>query len=183
MLKVQYIYLILFSLNFITYSFLHNSKIINRRNNILYDIKSDLTVALKESMKNKETIRLAAVKAMRAAIKQKEVDERIEADDEICIKIFDKMIKQRKDSITSYKDAGRDDLVDIEQGEIDVIMKYMPEQLSEDEVLKIINDTITTVGASSIKDMGKVMGIVKPKIEGRADTGAVGKMIKDILNS
>lgn len=181
-MKLLFIFLILLNIIFITFSYLNHPKMLIRKNLVLYDIKSDLTIALKESMKNKETIRLAAVKAMRAAIKQKEVDERIEADDEICIKIFDKMIKQRKDSITSYKDANRNDLVDIEQGEIDVIMKYMPEQLSQEEVLIIINDTINSVGASSIKDMGKIMGIVKPKIEGRADAGTVGKMIKDILN-
>lgn len=149
----------------------------------LYDIKSNLMDDMKASMKSKDSNRLAAVKAMRASIKQKEVDERIDVDDNMAIEIFTKMVKQRKDSISSYQEANRLDLVESEQNEINVIMEYMPKQLNDDEIKIIINDAISTIGATSIKDMGKVMGIVKDKIAGKADAGAVGKIIKDILNS
>ena len=133
-------------------------------------------------MKAKDTARLAAVKAMRAAIKQKEVDEQKEVDDDGTIEIFTKMVKQRRESVASYKNAGRMDLADAEEGEIKVIMEYMPVQLSEGEVQVIIEAAIAESGAESIKDMGKVMGIVKPKTQGKADTGAIGAKIKEMLN-
>ena len=120
---------------------------------------------------------------MRAAIKQKEVDEQLTVDDAMTVEIFTKMVKQRRESVLSYKQAGRDELVAAEEPEITVIMEYMPEQMSDAEVEGIINDAITQVGATSIKDMGKVMGIVKPKTAGKADTGAIGAKIKAILNS
>ena len=119
---------------------------------------------------------------MRAAIKQKEVDDRIEVDDRGTVEIFTKMVKQRRESVGSYKDAGREELVATEEAEIKVIMEYMPAQLSAEEVETIMNEAIAETGASSIKDIGKVMAIVKPKTAGKADTGAIGGKIKAILN-
>ena len=133
-------------------------------------------------MKAKDKERLAGIRAITTAIKQKEVDERITVDDETAITIMTKLIKQRKESIKSYQDAGRDDLVDAEQKELNVIVTYMPEQLSIEEVSKMIDAAIAEVGASSVKDMGKVMAILRPKLAGKADASEAGDIIKKKLS-
>jgi len=147
-------------------------------------VQADLMNDMKTAMKAKDAGRLVAIKAMRAAIKQKEVDERIEVvTDDMAIEIFSKMLKQRKESIASYQKAGRDDLVAGEQSEVAVIMEYMPVQLSHEEVQTIIDEAIAATCASSIKDMGKVMSIVREKTAGRADPAVLGGKIKAILNN
>ena len=110
-----------------------------------------------------------------------QVDDRVEADDDVAIDVLSKMLKQRRESIASYKEGGRDDLVDEEQFQADVIQEYLPAQLTEEELDAIISEAIAQVGATTIKDMGKVMGIVKPKTQGRADAGALGAKIKGLL--
>jgi uncharacterized protein YqeY len=145
-------------------------------------VQKDLKEDMKASMKAKDGERLTAVKAMRAAISQKEVDERCEVNDAMTVDIFTKMVKQRRESVASYKLAGRPELVMAEENEIAVIMEYMPAQLSDAEVEIIINEAIEATRAASIKDMGKVMAIVKPKTAGKADAGALGKKIKTLLN-
>ena len=120
---------------------------------------------------------------MSAAIKQKEVDERIELDNAQTLAVLDKMLKQRRESIAQYGKAGRDDLVTQEQTEIDLIQHYMPTAMSTDEIDTIVNDAIASSGAASIKDMGKVMGMIKPKLQGRADMASVSQQIKQRLSS
>jgi uncharacterized protein YqeY len=115
---------------------------------------------------------------MSAAIKQREVDERIELDDTQLIVVLDKMVKQRRESIAQFEQAGRNDLIAQEQSELEVIIPYLPAALSEDEITQLIDAALEATGASSIKDMGKVMGQLKPKLQGRADMGAVSAMIK-----
>ncbi len=138
---------------------------------------------IKTAMKAGDKPRLATLRLMSAAIKQKEVDERIELNEEQTLAIFDKLMKQRRESISQYESAGRDDLVAQEEFEANIIKTYMPEALSDDEISAIIVDAISTSGAASVKDMGKVMGLVKPKLQGRADMSSVSKTIKDRLNS
>ena len=116
-----------------------------------------------------------------AAIKQKEVDERIDVDEAQTMAILDKLMKQRRESIVQYEKAGRDDLVAVEQAESTIIQTYLPAALDQSEIDKIVGDAITTTGAASIKDMGKVMGLVKPALQGRADMAAVSKLIKERL--
>jgi uncharacterized protein YqeY len=118
---------------------------------------------------------------MLSAMKQVEVDERIELDDDRVLGILDKMVKQRRESISQYEQGGRDDLASKEKAEIDVIADFLPQPLSEEEIETIINQAISQTGAESMKDMGKVMGIVKPQITGRADMGAVSGKIKTLL--
>jgi len=146
-------------------------------------LKTELTEAMKAAMKSGEKDRLAVIRLMMAALKQVEVDERIELDDTRIITILDKMLKQRRESIEQFDKAGRDDLSDKEHAEIKVIQTFMPQALSEEEITAIIDDAISTTGACSIKDMGKVMGIVKPKMAGRADMGKVSGTIKSRLNA
>lgn len=145
------------------------------RQRILDDIKT--------AMKAGDKSRLATLRLMSAAIKQKEVDERIELGEEATLAIIDKLMKQRRESISQYEAAGRDDLVAQEQAEAEIIKTYLPEALSDDEISAIIAEAIETTGAASVKDMGKVMGMVKPKLQGRADMSSVSKTIKDRLNS
>jgi len=138
---------------------------------------------IKTAMKAGDKPRLATLRLMSAAIKQKEVDERIELDETATIAILDKLLKQRRESISQYSAAGRDDLVAQEQIEAELIQTYLPEAMSEEEILTLIDGAIAETGASSVKDMGKVMAIVKPKMQGRADMSIVSKSIKDRLNS
>ena len=145
-------------------------------------IRDRLNADMKTAMKAKEKERLAAIASMTAAIKQKEVDDRgVEVDDAMTIDLLSKLLKQRRESIQSYTDGGRDELVAEETFAAAVIQEYLPEPLSEDELEAKISAAIEEVGASSIKDMGKVMGIVKPKTQGRTDAGALGSRIKKIL--
>lgn len=131
-----------------------------------------------EAQRARETVRLGTVRLLLAAIKQKEIDERIELDDAAVGSIVEKLIKQRKDSISQFQAAGRDDLVAAEQAELVVLQAYLPEQLSAAEVEAAVVAAIAESGASSAKDMGKVMGLLKPRLAGRADMGQVSALIK-----
>lgn len=138
---------------------------------------------MKAAMRSGEKSRLQTIRLILAAIKQQEVDTRKELTDQNVTSILTKMQKQRRESITQFKKANRQDLVDKESSELELIEEYLPEALSEDELCNLITEALTASGATSIKDMGKVMGILKPKITGRADLGAVSAKIKAALNS
>ncbi len=140
-------------------------------------IPSEMKVAMKAGDKK----RLGVIRLIMAAIKQREVDERIELDDEQVIIVMDKMLKQRRESISQYRAAKRDDLADIEVAEIKVIQEFLPESLSDEEIMTIISEAIAAVSAVSVRDMGKVMGIVKPRMQGRADMALVSGRIKGLL--
>ncbi len=129
-------------------------------------------------MRSKDKERLATLRLLTAAIKQKEVDERIDLNDDQIIAVLEKMLKQRKDSIEQYEKAGRDELAEAERKEVTILKEYMPEQLSDAEVDTLIEEAISATGASTMKDMGKVMGMLKPKLAGKADMGAVSGKIK-----
>ena len=144
-------------------------------------LKQQITDAMKAAMKGGDKARLAVVRLMLAAVKQREVDERIELDDSQVLAVLDKMVKQRRDSIQQYGDAGRDDLVAQEAAEIEVIQEFLPTALSDDEISAIIEAAIAETGAESMRDMGKVMGIVKPQVQGRADVGQVSGRVKQRL--
>ena len=133
-------------------------------------------------MKGGEKARLGVIRLITAAIKQREVDERIELDDEQVLIVLDKMVKQRRDSIKQYTDAGREDLAAIEEAEVEIIQAYLPAALSEDEVAAIVEAAIAQTGATSMADIGKVMGIVKPQVQGRGDMGAVSGIVKQKLS-
>ena len=137
--------------------------------------------AVKAAMRAKEKERLSALRLITAEFKKVEVDERIEVDDERALQILDKMCKQRRDSIKQYQDAGRDELAAVEQAEIDVISEFLPEAISDDELTQMVADAIAQSGAAGMQDMGKVMGILKPKVQGRADMGQVSQMVKSQL--
>jgi uncharacterized protein len=134
-------------------------------------------------MKSGDKERLKIIRLMTSSMKQVEVDERIELDDARVIAILDKMVKQRRESIAQFKTAERDDLIKQEMFEIDIIQEFLPQALSEEEVTNIINQAIEETGATSIKDMGKVMGLVRPQIIGRADMGEVSGRIKSQLST
>lgn len=138
---------------------------------------------MKAAMKSGDKRRLSTIRLILAAIKQREVDERIELDDAQVLLVLDKMVKQRRDSVEQFEKAGRTELADQEKFEIGIIQEYLPAQLSEDEISAMITEAITATGAESMKDMGKVMGMLKPKLQGRADMGAVGGLIKQNLSS
>lgn len=141
-------------------------------------LKAQITEAMKDAMRAKEKERLGAIRLIQAEIKRIEVDERIEVDDARVLAILDKMVKQRRDSIKQYQDANRPELADKEQAEIDVIQTFLPEALSDGELSAMIDVAIAESGAESMRDMGKVMGVLKPKIQGRADVGAVSGLVK-----
>ena len=141
-------------------------------------LKARITDDMKTAMRAKETARLGTIRLLLAAIKQKEVDERAELDDAAVSSIVEKLIKQRKDSISQFQAAGRDDLVAAEQAELVVLQAYLPEQLSAAEVEAAVIAAIAESGASSAKDMGKVMGLLKTRLAGRADMGQVSALIK-----
>lgn len=145
-------------------------------------LKQQITDEMKNAMKSGDKPRLGVVRLILAALKQIEVDERIELDDARVTATLDKMVKQRRESITQYEKAGRDELADQEKYEITVIQDFLPEQLGADEIDAMITEAIEATGAESIRDMGKVMGILKPKLAGRADMGAVSGQIKAHLN-
>ena len=145
-------------------------------------MKTQLTDAMKDALRARDKPRLSAIRLMLSEVKRIEVDERIEISDERLIAILDKMIKQRRDSITQYEAAGRQELADIEIGEISVIQEFLPVALTEDEISAMITAAIGATGAESMRDMGKVMGILKPQIQGRADGGAVSGLVKSALN-
>ncbi len=144
-------------------------------------LKARITDDMKSAMKAKETARLGAIRLLLAAIKQKEVDERIDLDDDAVIAVIEKMLKQRKDSITQYEAAQRQDLADAEKFEVGVLSAYMPQAMSADEVAAIIAKAVADSGAKGPADMGKVIGLVKPQVAGRADMGEVSKLVKASL--
>ncbi len=144
-------------------------------------LKDQITESMKSAMRNKEKERLSAIRLILSEVKRVEVDERIEVDDARVLAILDKMSKQRKDSITQFQQAGRDDLVAIEQNELNVIAEFLPEALSDDEVEAIIKKAVAESGASGMQDMGKVMGLVKPQVQGRADMGTISQKVKAAL--
>ena len=144
-------------------------------------IKDQLTAQMKDAMRAKDKPRLGVIRLALAELKRIEVDERIELEDERVLAVLDKMLKQRKDSISQFTDAGRTDLADQEAFEVTVLKDFMPESLSEEEIVKLIDDAIQQTGAASMKEMGKVMGILKPKMQGRADMAEVSKVIKSRL--
>ncbi|MGA2842214.1 MAG: GatB/YqeY domain-containing protein [Steroidobacteraceae bacterium] len=141
-------------------------------------LKGRITDDMKAAMRSGEKERLGIIRMITAAIKQREVDERITLDDAQVLSVLEKMIKQRKESLTQFQAGNRPDLVDKETREISLLQGYMPSQLSDAEIDALISDAIAATGAASIKDMGKVMGIIKGKAQGRADMAAVGAKIK-----
>ena len=145
------------------------------------NLKSSILEAKKNAMRNKDKPTLNTLRLVLADIKRVEVDERIDVDDNRILVILDKMLKQRRDSIDQYVSANREDLADIEKNEVEVINKFLPEPLNESEIKALIVDTIEKTNATSMKDMGKVMGILKPKLQGRADIGSVSKKIKEFF--
>ncbi|MDP2170595.1 MAG: GatB/YqeY domain-containing protein [Rhodocyclaceae bacterium] len=144
-------------------------------------LKARIIEDMKLAMKAKETARLGAIRLLLAAIKQREVDERSELDDAAVVAVMEKMLKQRKDSITQFEAAKRQDLADVEKFEIEVLAAYMPQALSAAEVEAIVAAAVATAGAKSPADMGKVMALVKPQIAGRADMGEISKLVKSKL--
>lgn len=144
-------------------------------------LKQRITDDMKACMKAKEKERLGTIRLILSAIKQIEVDERIELDDERVIVVLDKMLKQRRESIKQYRDAQREDLAVIEEAEIVVIQDFLPQPLTESEIETLIAAAIAESGATSVKDMGKVMGLLKPKMQGCADMAVVGVKIKAAL--
>jgi len=145
-------------------------------------LKQQITEDMKAAMRAKETARLGAIRLLLAAMKQKEVDERVELGDADVLAIIDKMLKQRRDSITQYEAAGRQDLSDVEKFEMSVLQTYMPQQMSEAEVAAAIEQAVAASGAVSVQDMGKVMAILKPQLAGRADLGKVSGQVKAALS-
>jgi uncharacterized protein YqeY len=137
---------------------------------------------MKAAMRARDSARLSAVRLLLAAMKQKEVDERIELDDAAVLGIVDKMIKQRRESIAQFEKAGRNDLADNEKFEITVLSGYLPQQLSEAEIAQEVAAAIAQTGAAGVKDMGKVMGVLKPKLAGKADMGKVSALVKSKLS-
>ena len=146
-------------------------------------LKERIQQAVKDAMRGGEKRRLGVVRLIMAAIKQREVDERIELDDDQVIVVLDKMAKQRRESLEQYEKAGREDLAEQESYELAVIQEFLPEPLTDDEIDAMIDSAIADTGAASVKDMGKVMGILKPQLQGRADMGAVSGRIKARLGA
>ena len=146
-------------------------------------LKDQVTEDMKSAMKAGDKDRLKVVRLVLAAIKQVEVDKRIELDDAAVLAVITKMVKQRRDSVEQFEKGGREDLARIERDEIAVLDTYLPEQLSADELAAMVDDVIQATGAAGIRDMGKVMGQIKAKAAGRADMGAVSATVKERLNA
>ncbi len=145
-------------------------------------LKERINTDVKQAMRDKEKQRLGALRMITAAIKQKEVDERIELDDNDVLALIDKLAKQYRDSIEQYRDAGRDDLVEKETAELTIISEYLPEQLNDTDLEALVRKAIEEADAEGMQDMGKVMGILKPKVQGRADMGEVSAKVKSLLS-
>ena len=146
------------------------------------ELKARVINDMKSAMKAKDKDALRAVRMILGAIKQKEVDDRIELDDTQVLAVIQKMVKQRKDSISQFKDAGRTDLVEVEEAELVIINNYMPAQLSEAEIATAVDKAIADTGASSMQDMGKLMGVLKGRLGGKADMGTVSALIRSKLS-
>ncbi len=145
-------------------------------------LKEQITEDMKAAMRAKDSARLGTIRLLTAAMKQKEVDERIELDDTHVLAIIEKMIKQRKDSISQFEAGGRQDLADIEKAELSVLSTYMPAALSDDEIRKEVDAAVAQTGAAGPQDMGKVMGVLKSKLAGRADMTVVSGLVKAALS-
>ena len=145
------------------------------------EIKQRIQEDVKQAMRNKDKERLGVLRMILAAIKQKEVDDRIELDDNQVLAVLDKLSKQHRDSIDQYQKAGRGDLVEKEENELSIVLSYLPEPLSSGEISGLIDEAIRKSGASTMQDMGKVMGILKPGLQGRADMGKVSGLVKKRL--
>jgi len=141
-------------------------------------LKSQITEAMKDAMRAREKEKLGAIRLIQSEIKRIEVDERIELDDTRVLAVLDKMLKQRRDSLKQFTDAGRQDLADKEQAEIEVIQTFMPTPLTEAELENLVAAAVAESGAESMKDMGRVMAILKPQVQGRADMGVISKAVK-----
>ncbi len=144
-------------------------------------LKQRLTDDMKAAMKAGDKQTLGVIRLVNAAIKQKEVDERVELDDAAVVAVLDKMVKQRRDSVSQYENAGREDLAQVERDEIAVIERYLPAKLGEAEIAAAIDAAIVETGASGPADMGKLMGVLKPQLAGQADMGLVSKLVKQRL--
>ena len=148
----------------------------------MFKLKQLITEDMKLALKAQDRAALKAIRMILGAIKQKEIDERIDLDDSQVMTVIQKMVKQRKDSISQFSDAGRTDLVEVEEAELSIINNYMPKQLSEDEIEAAVTKAISDTGAESMKDMGKLMGILKSQLDGKADMGQVSQLIKSKLS-
>jgi len=144
-------------------------------------LKAKINEDMKTAMKARDTARLGAIRLLLAAIRQREIDDRIELGDADVLAVIDKMLKQRRDSISQYEAAGRQDLVDAEKFEVDVLTGYMPQALSPDEIQAAVAGAVAASGAAGMQDMGKVMAILKPKLAGRADMSQVSSLVKTAL--
>ena len=146
-------------------------------------LKTQLTEDMKTAIRAKDQVSLSTIRLINAAIKQFEVDERTEADDAKVISILTKMVKQRKDSAKIYTEAGRQDLADKENAEIEILNRYLPQMMSAEEIKTVVEAVIAETGASGMADMGKVMGVLKTRLAGKADMGEVNKILKAALTS
>ena len=146
-------------------------------------LKSQIQEDMKSAMRARDSVRLGVIRMLMAAIKQKEIDERITLDDQAVVLVIDKMVRQRRDSAEQFTQAERIDLADKENIEVTVLQQYLPQPLSEEELQTLVEQTIQQTGASSIKDMGKLMSALKPKIQGRVDMGQVSATIKALLSN
>jgi uncharacterized protein YqeY len=146
-------------------------------------LKERLQADVKSAMKSGDKVRLGTLRLAMAAIKQREVDERIELDDAAIIAVLDKMLKQRRESISQYENGGRQDLADIERAEIEMLQPFLPQPLSEAELMTLIEDALSRTAANTIGDMGKVMALLKPALQGRADLAAVSKTVRTRLGA
>ena len=144
-------------------------------------LKTQITEDMKTAMRAKDSTRLGTIRLLQAAIKQREVDERIELNDADVIAVIEKMLKQRRDSITAYGSANRADLADIEKAEVVVLQTYLPKQLTDDEVVVLLEQVVADTAAVDMKDMGKVMAAIKPLVAGKADMGKISGLIKSRL--
>ena len=145
-------------------------------------LKDDITADMKEALKAKDSARLGSIRLLQAAIQRKEVDERIELDDVQVLAVVEKLIKQSRDAIKQFSDAGRQELAEKESADVAVWEKYLPEQLGDEEIDVLVAEALKQTGAESMKDMGKVMGVLKPKLQGKADMGQVSAKIKAALS-
>ena len=145
-------------------------------------LKDDIKADMKEALKAKDSARLSSIRLLQAAIQRKEVDERIELDDAQVLAVVEKLVKQSRDAISQFEQAGRQELADKELADVAVWEKYLPEQLGDEEIDALVKAALEQTGASSMKDMGKVMGLLKPKLQGKADMGKVSARIKAALS-
>ena len=144
-------------------------------------LKAQISEEMKNAMRAKDSARLGAIRLLQSAIKQREVDERIELGDQDVIAVIEKMLKQRRDSIAAYESANRQDLADVEKFEVSVLQNYLPQPLSDEEISALLEKVVTETGASGIKDMSKVMAAIRPLVVGRADMGKISGLIKTRL--